>query len=136
LSQQKTECQTKYLLANTTSTGVLSDLTFNDLDITKKYKVNGLFRFIESTTTNNNKDYQVGMYDGGALLRDVYSAATSVTTYRQTKELNHLFKPVNTSITFNLLSVTNGNLLGGGNTLNTHVELCELPDTYVDTTEF
>jgi hypothetical protein len=123
LSNQKVECQTKILGGDTSSAGEIATLKFSNLTIGKKYRAN-IHGYISSTAIlalrhDGNDIARLYLSSSGAMIN---SSSTPVFTATNT-ELN----------TFNIIAAT---VFGNGTLGETWVELCELPDTYVETTKF
>lgn len=135
LSDQKVECQTKTLSGNVTSNNAIPDLQFDNLTIGKRYEVCINMRARCPVSTDNIdltvKDNSVGIA--------VTTAACSIVSSGlvQKRYSCSKFNASTTTITTESSSITSGNeITGTGNYTGTWVELCELPDTYVETTKF
>ena len=117
-----TKCQTKYLSANTSSTGNISDLTFNNMVIGKKYSIVGQVvgsanhdTRVRHNSINIAQTYNASASSYGAVNTGVFTAT------------------VTTALLYKANAVqVNGN---GGSGL-TWLQLCEEPDTTIFTTEF
>ena len=130
LSQQKTECQRKTIVSAVASTGTIANLTFNNLDTTKDYSY--IFKGnSEQTTTSQTDKYMYINTTESKLNSDFQRVATSGAT-RFSHDISRLkFKPTGTSIAVNIALLNGMQLLSGAT-----VEICELPDTYVETNKF
>jgi len=119
---QTTKCQTKYLSANTTSTGNIADLTFNNMTIGKKYISRGQIvgdANHDTRVRHNGKDI-AQTYNANAL---TYGAVNTGT-----------FTALDTFLT--VFKSNSVQVSGNGDTQLTWLELCELPDTVIDTDEW
>jgi hypothetical protein len=131
LYDNTTKCQTKYLSANATSAGTISDLTFSGLQSGKKYRANMSLRWINTaggTTTLS------GQADGSAYFQSANSGTLIQiqTEYPRSK----VFTSAGGDFTVTVGTDTTFSIYGGGGNTTTWVELCELPDSYVETTEW
>jgi hypothetical protein len=133
LSNQKVECTRKYLTANATTTGVMSDLTFNNLEIGKKYQVFGKIRQGDATTATNEKYAAMNIWNGSGANRidTFYSRGLNLSRHQSTWMPTTLFTAVDTILTFDNAVLTNTILVGDGTPSNTYVDLCELPDSTI-----
>lgn len=125
-------CSTKYLSAVVSSTGIMSDLTFSNLTIGKKYKLSFNLSVSHSNSSNNFKDVRVVMDNGATSL---YSLRKSITTtfYNDQFFYSRYFDATDTSLTFNtdILAFLNINNFRNGSNA-TYAEICELPDNYIE----
>jgi len=134
LSNQKVECQTKYLSANVTTAGVMSDLTFNNLEVGKNYKLYSSFRIADSSTSSNEK-YGVILINNGAItLNSLFMRGLNINRMQSSPSSTEFFKATDDTVTFNASLLTNVQVAGAAS--YSKVTLCELPDTYVETTKF
>jgi hypothetical protein len=139
-SKSATKCQTKYLSANITSNGLVSDLQFSNLDTTKRYSLTTQVRCVAGAVNCRLTAYDGVVANNKAIstTQNQPDATGSEDRFTQTM-VNPLFKPVSTTINYNV--VANGSFILEGNTsiskdFYTWATLCELPDTYVETTKF
>jgi hypothetical protein len=117
------KCQTKILSADTSSVAEILDLQFTGLTIGKKYKAK-LHGYISSTALLATR------HDGDILMRLYVSGGASLIATSSTP----IFTATNTTLnTSNEIAATT---FGNGTLGETWVELCELPDNYIETTEF
>lgn len=135
LSQQKTECQTKYLQANATTSGFMSDLQFNNLTIGKKYSVTLATRQVFSS------NFQAAeIVHSGATLLQVGGQFDTTGNQDRAYQVGHkpMFTATSTTIQSYAGVQTGGYFEGSISNLDnfTNVTLCELPDTYVETNKF
>lgn len=137
LSNQVETCQKKALTANVTTTGVISELTFNNLTIGKKYRYTTNFRFMESSTTTNEK-YAVIIASNSAtgldnILEDVYTRSLNISRHQDTAKHVGSFVAVTTYFNTYFNNVSGNMVLGaspGGDRYG-WAQLCELPDTVI-----
>lgn len=139
LSNQKTKCQTKYLSADVSSTGIF--MTFSNLVIGKRYSFDYKFKCSEANAT---ADQFIGCritieHDGFVLQEaNAYNQFTSAiqTNLRYDLTGTYKFVATNTTLDVNAASLVNTLLNGLIPNGSEQLTLCELPDTYVETTEF
>lgn len=125
-------CSTKYLTANfNTSGGVIADFNFSNLTIGKKYQIS-----INNRSTFNNTDtLSISCQPVGS--STVYGIAHigGVNGLSPNTFVQNQFSATNTSMECYGNSITAGNAILGGQANardNAWVELCELPDNYVE----
>lgn len=141
LSDQKEECTVHDLTANTTSTGILTDLNFNNLEVGKKYRAFLRATMYESTPTSNNKVGLILMNHNSQTIGQVYRYTVG-TNERVDLTTEVDFVAEATTLTFDYNQGVNNNLIGsGGLAVNkqryTFAKLCELPDsTIINSTKF
>jgi hypothetical protein len=136
----QTKCQTKYLASDlATGTGNVSGLTFNGLTVGKKYSLNAKMQTDTSGTgtqaildwfnhpsTNTNRVMYLRTTDQSGL-------QTNVKTFSAT---NSMFTAQETTLRGTRNITANVVVMGNGTIQETYVQLCQLPDTYVETTEW
>ena len=129
LSNQKTKCQTKVLSALTGSTGQIADLTFTGLDTNKNYSF--VFKGNSEHINTISGDKYVYINTNDSSLQSDFQRALS-TVLRFSHDIHSpKFKPASSTVYVNIILINAMYLLGGAS-----ATLCELPDTYVETTEF
>jgi len=134
----QTKCQTKYLSSNTSTTGVMPELTYTNLTVGKKYRI--VFNHVTRPTAT-------GVIDSLVVLK--YVSGSNIAQSRQAFQTNNslynlasfekTFTATSSSIEFDLVSSVNSEILAGPvatPTEFTTAELCQLPNTYVETTEW
>jgi isochorismate synthase EntC len=132
LSNQKVECQTKTAGSNITSTGIVANLTFNNLEVGKRYDIRHNLRVDSQTSATTDKDLRVQALIGGS--QSVFLGRvknSSAANYEQLINNAEIIKAEGTSLTLNVLIVTNTRLNS-----NSQIQVCELPDTVVETSKF
>jgi hypothetical protein len=137
LSTQKTKCQTKFLSANVTTDTTLSDLGFNGLLIGKKYRI--YYNFKSNRAGGYDNVILNIRHNSSSILQPThsYDGATSNGHAFSTSGISDIFTAVSSEVDVLSASVAAGTTIeGNGTTLQTWVQLCELPDTYVETTEW
>jgi hypothetical protein len=133
LSNQKVECQTKSLSAPIIASGDVSDLTFTNLTVGKKYKIFGSLLCFTSNLTDNVRSCEVQFLENGN--RVEYARTQISSTYlRETMNINSIFTATGTIARLNAITLDDQQLQPTGGT--SELTLCELPDTYVETTKF
>jgi hypothetical protein len=134
LSDQKVKCQTKSLSANTTvgATGFLSDLQFDNLDTNKYYSLSSrVVNNVNSSAIDN--DYLYWRILGFNRTLDYNQQSSNTGNNNSTGSLNaQIIKPTTSTATFQIYAVSSASYIISGS----WVEICELPDTYVETTKF
>jgi hypothetical protein len=133
LSTQKTKCQTKFLSANVTTTGVVSELGFSNLEINKKYSISA--RISEVSNTINSCRFIIN--DGSKNVINIQTRGADANEDR-TRVGDHtpVFNPATSALTATFIENTICTLEGDGTMSSTYVTLCELPDSVIETTEF
>jgi hypothetical protein len=133
------KCQTKYMTSTTSSTGIVSALTFNNLDLTKKYTLAYRFQVLESTVVNNQKTFTARVeYGDGTDIAVVIGGASNLVLFRDSfSETFGPFQPLNSTIRVDLTDMTNVILNGQTPpTSASYLKICELPDNYIETDEW
>ena len=121
----QTKCQTKVLSANSSGLGIMTDLQFNNLVIGKKYSLSGKF-FLDA---NSNAVFKDGATSTQAFPQ-LYNSANL-----QIQSVGRYVFTANTS-TIYPQQLTTSTIYGAAGVNNTWVQLCQLPDTVVDTDEW
>jgi len=124
METQVTKCQTKYLSADVSSIGIMSDLSFNNLTIGRKYLLRGQFSSQASSHRIVNDSVS-----GGVLVGFNFTTDPSVQSFSSGS-----FSATSTSVV--VTSETTNITFASGDKGNTYMELCELPETVIETTEF
>ena len=133
LSNQKTKCQTKYLSAQVSTSGTMSDLTFNNISTGKRYRLYTKGVFLNQSGVEG----VISIIHDSNTISTLYSSDYNTTPLKTSSTSDLIsFVATNTSITFSATSDGNSRIAGNGTRNNTFAELCELPDTYVETTEW
>lgn len=137
IGSEITECQTKYLTADVTADGAISDLQFNNLVTGKKYQINANLDTIRTATGNDNLGINF-THDGNVILspnhhHDNSGGGSVFRTGHQKK-----FTATTSTLTSVAVSVaTNSSINGNSTDVETWVELCQLPDsTIINSTKF
>lgn len=137
LSQEKTKCQTKYLSANFSPTTISdnSSTNFTNLTLGKKYRACVQLR---GAGTYSGLDVMGAFFiNSSDVLGRVNFTKTLSNELFSVRGCTHIFTATNSSLSLSYDIVESGNSYTGGTTANTtYVELCELPSTYVETTEW
>jgi hypothetical protein len=133
---QTTKCQTKYLSANTTSLGVLGDMIYNNLDTSKTYNIRlrVVARWTVTATTVQQVTFEYG--NGDDISRSTLGGDHTNGNTIQLNVMDFDFKPTQTTVQFNLTNSNGTSLDGNGTYSGTFAQICELPDTVIETTEF
>ena len=129
------KCQTKFLSASTSTTGVLSDLTFSNLTIGKKYKVE--FQHAMIWTATGQAVSQISILNGSQICNSLMGGQHNSGNGNFSVGCSKIFTATSTSLTHNLTASIVSTLYGDvSNTGRTNSTLCELPDNYIETTEW
>ena len=119
---QTTKCQTKYLSADSSSIGTLADLAFAGLTVGKKYDLRGQFF--------GNGDSQVQVrHNGTTVIARWYSETAAVAPIN-----SGVFTATTTTIEPHQASTLT--IFGNNGKDESWLELCELPDTVIETDEW
>ncbi len=114
LSQEEPKkFQRKCLSAPKTTTGVMSDLTFN-LTPGKWYSLDANFIATEIDTGNNTKDLAIQIKDGSTIIRQNSSRTADLILKDQTFSPSVTFKAVDGTITAEVTSITRMSIFGNG----------------------
>lgn len=133
LSNQKVECQQKFLSSDisSASNAIISDLAFNNLVIGKRYRAylrsrcnfpssNACSVYIDDNGTSicrTTPSGSGGLSEAGFNICEFTASTTTLNTMAGFASASAIIQ-------------------GSGDDLATNVRLCELPDTYVETTKF
>jgi hypothetical protein len=133
LSLESDRCQTKTLASTVTTTGIKSELTFNNLDTSSYYSVFSTMNVLD-TTANNTGHYiyaEISGVDAPTETRTIRSNVGNAINSKHT--LNHAMPYVKASastLTFNVTHVSQSSMTAGSS-----ITLCYKGNT-VTTTEF
>tara|TARA_R110000744_G_scaffold163977_1_gene281099 strand:+ start:2564 stop:5224 length:2661 start_codon:yes stop_codon:yes gene_type:complete len=134
---QTTKCQIKVLQANVSGTGNVPSLSFNNLVIGKKYSYAVNVYMAEQNSSSNFKEIGIGIDNGTKRVGFINTRyPVTVQYWRETSGHSRTFSAVSTDLDLGILY--NSNMSIGGSTTQDYsfVELCELPETVIETTEF
>ena len=141
IGEQTTECQTKFLSSTVITSGTVSDLVFNNLDITKNYDLTLNVRMV-SGSNNCTVSYSDA---SGIILANKLQGDSAGPEDRYTQATTRpIFKPLSTTITPTFTENTNCLLEASADISSSSIDrfrftwatLCELPATTVTTTKF
>lgn len=125
LYANQTKCQRKYLSANVSADGAIADLSFSNLTVGKKYRLIVNYR----------------MFNGGSDQFDLYysNVTAGISTMPPVAgspsfQATFPFTATATTITANAAGLSTAVIYGGVN--QTWAYLCQLPDSYIETTEW
>lgn len=124
LYDNTTKCQKKYLSTNVSTNTTIPDLSFSNLTVGKRYKIIMNLRLL---TGGDQFDFSYSNLTGGIM--SIPSEAGSP-SYSST----HMFIATNSTITAQTSGIATAIIYGGVN--QTWAYLCQLPDSYVETTEW
>jgi hypothetical protein len=118
--------------ADVTTSGNIASLQFSNLTLGKFYSIGGRVHNYDGGTITN---ISLTILNNSSTV-DSIRLATSGTAVTSSG-INKIFKANATSLIFSAGGVSaNEYILGNGTSDETHIQLCELPDTYVETTEW
>jgi hypothetical protein len=131
VNETLTKCQTKVLSADVTANGVITDWVYSNLTVGKKYKFMVTPQYNYTTSALNDKRARIDM--SGAWVKVVFNRwwAYGQAELSTSTTISPVFIAQTTTLTPTLFERANANISTGSIS-----QLCELPDTYVDTTEF
>ena len=128
------KCQTKYLSADFTGSSVdVPDLSFSNLIIGKRYSMKAHFHILENGSATT-KEWYTQFRNGATPLANALTRMTGEAIIRESREINVNFTATATGTSF--YQIYNLNTKTGGTSGISLAELCELPDNYIETTEF
>jgi hypothetical protein len=130
----KEKCQIKILSADITSDVTIADLTFSNLDITKLYEIKGCFQRLISVDGGSSIQIQ-----DSTTFMTIRMNPPSASTSTQVTQCFESFKHKPDQSTLNFVSngfATTERLEGNGTTNETWVEVCEQPESVIETGEF
>lgn len=129
LYNEKTECQRKFLTADVTSDGAISDLQFNNLEIGKKYETCTRTR-VACPSAVDNVDLNTD-HNGSRIIQNTNGCSTA-SGIVQKRYICVKFTASSTTLTNTASSISAGNRIEGNGTLDeTYATLCELPDSTI-----
>ena len=136
LNQNKNvKCQRKTLTANITTDSTMGDLGFSNLVIGKRYNI----RIFARSTFNNTDTMNIECEPSGGGNSYAKVHLHGVNSQSGSAFVDEEFTATNTAMDCSSNSITAGNALIGNQADpndNTWVRLCELPDNYIETSEF
>jgi len=123
--------QTKTLSADTSSTGAISDLTFNNLEIGKKYnfKFHHSVRWTSTGVCVNALNFEYG--DGTDISSCNVGGQHNSGNVVRNIGIDVNFTATQTTVQMNLTNATSSTLEGNGDLKETYATLTELPDTTI-----
>lgn len=98
--------QTKTLSTAVTTTGVISDLTFNNLVVGKKYKLNATLYVTPTDTTVNGKTAIVDANNNGSIVETGVIRFDDLSEVRSQLKLSKEFTATGGSLTFDASNLT------------------------------
>lgn len=133
-SESATKCQTKFLAANVSSTGVLTDLTFTNMTIGKWYSAIGKLALFRTNSTSNTKEFSYQLVDGVTQIQASQHRDVGTDWISAGILAVPFFKATGISMTLNLSAMTNAQIISGSS--QTFITLCELSGNYVEGTKW
>jgi hypothetical protein len=121
-SSEKVE--TKFLAAQASSTGILTDLTFSNLTVGKRYKLRGQITGNIANGSENSKQFGGEVYNGGTSIVTFHSGASNVFNFRDSAPILKDFVASSTTITVDLVTLENATISAGS--ANTYLTLTEV----------
>ena len=129
----------KALTSDVTGTGVLSDLTFNNLVTGKFYRISGQFLQRDDASGWTDSNLNINVRHNSATIGNVNertrSNSAGLESDDKTWHVNIIFEAAASSVTFDVTSSTNTQVIGDGTQAETYVTLEEL-NNYTETTDF
>ena len=123
--------QTKVLSSSSTATGVISDLTFNNLVVGKVYSIDAVFSFTKTTGLSNSTDATIAVSNGATSLGQIRRNFNPIQDTVANHSFSRTFVATDTTVTFNATTMTRIQY----NATVTHATLTELNYTK-ETTRF
>ena len=131
VSDQATKCQTKFLSANVSTSGILSDLTWSDLILGRVYSFSSNFRMVDSNGSNVEKYVAISIKNSNDSVSNTlgsgYARATT-TAFQTTISIGRKFTAINVNFATNFVNVSNMQVAGGSVDYG-WVQLCLEPET-------
>lgn len=122
------------LSAAVSANGAMTDLTFNNLEVGRSYRVYGAISF--KTDGSSGSEFQVEVKDGSTVLAtipysdDLGAAATSVGGF------DVVFEAANTTVTFDIINIASGHSVEGTLADSKTYAILEQKDMYQSTSEW
>ena len=131
------KCQTKYQTTTLSTSGWVANLKFTNLTIGKKYKISTKIKYRATQAVDaganifiyNDNDATNNIVTNMSLPANDSAGAT----IDGTTSVSKMFNAVNTNLSYRYNDSASVNVLGD---LDNFATLCELPDNYIETTEF
>lgn len=134
-AKYKVKWQKKTLAANFAPTGIITDLSFNNLEIGKTYRLGGQIAVNGDNGSINIKDSKMTLYNGATELLELNAASGDTGSYNSTIGINLVFTATATTVTFDR-TVDGISYINSANG-STFATIEELPDTsYKVTTDW
>jgi len=120
--------QMKALSAANTSTGIIADLTFNNIVIGKWYKVSGVINVQEYLTSVSDKYFYSYLRNGNTVIARLNWRNNSQARMHHPITIHSLFKATETDINFYVSSNSDLQITGNGTSSLSHLIVEELPN--------
>ena len=131
LTPSITKFQKKTLSANVNSTGIMTDLTFSNLEIGKTYRIGGWIQMIGNSGALNNNEIEIDVKCGGVNVGHAEGMGYE-TSWRQKNAFNDIFVATGTTLTFDVVNVLNSYIYANAPSPS-NITLEELPEHQVTT---
>lgn len=118
--------QEKFLTVSVGGSGVMSDLTFNNLTVGQRYRISGVLRVITAASFNGQVEIKNGLTTIGIMQSEQDSTTISP---------NIIFVATNSTLTFERSMGGAGTINGTGSRNGTYVQL-EKIENYETTTQW
>jgi len=125
------ECETKILSSSFNSNGTISDLTFNNLVVGKKYKYHVKLQLGGTTGAVTDKQWEGNVTHNGAGITYLNMRVQNSGTTRMIVGDELYFTATGTSITVNASIRQNMQVFGDAGGANSRATLCLLPDNTI-----
>jgi len=133
------QTQIKLLVSDKTTTGVMSDLTFTGLKVGVWYEINGQLKLQDTGSGLSDSQIHVAIKNGTDWLEEkrfrLQLGSANITNFSAPGSLSIGFFATDTSVTFDVTTITAGNVAGGSSRQFTYVILKEYPNV-IETTKF
>lgn len=126
LPESPVKWQKKTLSSNQTSTGVVSDLTFNNLEIGKTYRIGGQLSILGLSSSVNSKESRIDIDNGSTRIIRTGGNSGDTGTYIFPIALNTVFIASDTTLTVDVTSLVN-TYMSANTTEDSYMILEELP---------
>jgi len=127
--KERKRTQKKYLTTSITSSGVISDLAFSNLEVGKWYKFEG------QIDLSANAGADISVNTSGAVVLVVQHQNRGSGASRNRRHFSVTFKAASTSITFNAVVPASSSVNGGTSDFNTWARLIEI-EPLIETSDF
>ena len=137
LSDQAVKCQTKQLTSAITTTGQVAQLTFNNMTVGKRYIARGSLALFRTSVLSNTKDIVFDFTSTSSdILQRVQFRDVGTEIIDSVAINTGTFVAQDNSYFVNISTIAQMQMFGNLSQRWSYIELCELPDSTVSTTQF